>query len=68
MSNRSGKNQIWLIRPDGSGLRQATDAPNGAMSSNQWSPDGSRLAYIEQTTTNMYVFEARKPWSRLATS
>jgi len=62
-SNRGGKYQIWLIRPDGSGLRQATDAPNGAMSSNQWSPDGSRLIYIDPTTTNMYVFEPRKPWS-----
>lgn len=62
-SATGGNYQIWLIRPDGSGLQQVTDAPNGAMSSNQWSPDGSRLTYIDSTTSNMYVFEARKPWT-----
>jgi len=65
-SNRSGKNQIWLIRPDGSGLRQATDDPNGAMSFNEWSPDGSQLHFIEttSTSTNMFFFDPRKPWTK----
>ena len=61
MSNRSGKAQIWLIRPDGSGLRQATDAPDGAWSFNKWSPDGSRLIYTDLATT-MFVYEPRKSW------
>ena len=30
-SNRSGKNQIWSIRPDGSDLRQLTFAPDGVV-------------------------------------
>ena len=55
MSNRSGISQIWLIRPDGSGLRQATDAPNGAMSFNQWSPDGSQLIYSDIGGPNVLV-------------
>jgi serine/threonine protein kinase len=63
MSNRSGKNQIWLIRPDGSGLRQATDAPIGAGSHNQWSPDGLQLTYTDQVGTDWFVFAPRKPWS-----
>ena len=44
-SNRSGKNQIWSIRPDGSDLRQLTFAPDGVGSNPIWSPDGSRIVY-----------------------
>jgi Tol biopolymer transport system component len=44
-SNRSGKNQIWSIRPDGSELRQLTFALGSVSSYNVWSPDGSRMAY-----------------------
>jgi eukaryotic-like serine/threonine-protein kinase len=62
MSNRSGKNQSWLVRPDGSGLRQATDAANGAGSHNPWSPDGSQLICPDDITDQMYVFDPRKPW------
>jgi serine/threonine protein kinase len=60
MSNRGGTSQIWLIRPDGSGVRQSTQAPNGALSYNKWSPDGSRLFYWDDS--NMFVFEPHKPW------
>ena len=62
MSNRSGKNQIWLIKPDGSGLRQATDAANGAGSHNPWSPEGTRLIGGETTTDDNYVFDPRRSW------
>ena len=63
MSNRSGISQIWLIRPDGSGLRQATEAPDGAMSLNKWSPDGSELIYSDIRGTKTFSFAPRKPWS-----
>ena len=62
MSNRSGKNQLWLIKPDGSGLRQATDAPNGAGSFNPWSPDGSQLICTDSIALTMYRYDPRKPW------
>lgn len=62
MSNRGGTYQVWLIRPDGSGLRQASKAANGALTYNQWSPDG-RLVYYDNLTTNMTVFEPLRPWS-----
>ncbi len=62
MSNRSGKNQVWLIKPDGSGLRQATDAPDGAGSFNPWSPDGSQLICMDSIALRMYRFDPRKPW------
>lgn len=42
-SNRSGKLQIWKIRPDGSDLQQITDVAEEVAYS-AWSPDASRLA------------------------
>jgi eukaryotic-like serine/threonine-protein kinase len=42
-SNRSGKFEIWNIRPDGSGLKQLTHYPGAHYP--LWSPDGTRIAY-----------------------
>lgn len=44
-SNRSGKNQVWLMNLDGSGLTQLTEIPEGACQPN-FSPDGMRLVFI----------------------
>jgi eukaryotic-like serine/threonine-protein kinase len=65
MSNRSGKNQIWSIKPDGSDLRQLTFAPDGVMSNAKWSPDGSRILYLGGASGDdrMFVFEPAKPWT-----
>jgi dipeptidyl aminopeptidase/acylaminoacyl peptidase len=65
LSNRSGKNQIWSIKPDGSDLRQLTFAPDGVMSNAMWSPDGSRILYLGDASDydKMFVFEPGKPWT-----
>jgi Tol biopolymer transport system component len=66
MSNRSGKNQIWSIEPDGSDLRQLTFAPDGVMSDAKWSPDGSRILYVGGASSDderMFVFEPARPWT-----
>ena len=65
LSNRSGKNQIWSIKPDGSDLRQLTFAPDGVMSKANWSPDGSRIVYLGGASDDdkMFVFEPAKPWT-----
>ena len=64
-SNRSGKYQIWSIRPDGSDLRQLTFAPDGVGSNPIWSPDGSRIVYSGTASGDdrMFVFEPAKPWT-----
>jgi len=62
-SNRSGNNQVWSIRPDGSDLRQLTFDPRGVASFNIWSPDGARLLYEDWGgAAEMYIFDPRKPW------
>ncbi len=44
-SDRAGGYELWLIRPDGSGLRQLTHQGNGSTNFPQWAPDGSQIAF-----------------------
>jgi len=44
-SDRSGGYQLWLIRPDGGGLRQVTDVRDHTVTIPAWSPDGKRIVY-----------------------
>lgn len=44
VSNRTGKNQLFILNRDGGEARQLTDVPNGAINP-VWSPDGLRLAF-----------------------
>ena len=43
-SSRSGKNQVWVIRPDGGEPFQVTHEDRGVYSA-RWSPSGDRLAF-----------------------
>ena len=66
MSNRDGGNQIWSIRPDGSGLRRLTASSAGAQSYNRWSHDGSKLTFETDGTADgdkMFVFDPRMEWN-----
>ena len=42
MSNRSGRFELWSIRPEGNGLRQLTTTGNV---SSAWAPDGTLMGY-----------------------
>ena len=41
----SGRNQVWIMGMDGTGLRQLTHDPYEAVDPD-WSPDGARLVYV----------------------
>ncbi|HEY8286893.1 MAG TPA: S9 family peptidase [Chloroflexota bacterium] len=44
LSNRTGRDQVWLTTPGGGDTRQLTSFPLGVSEHPVWSPDGSRLA------------------------
>src|SRR5205085_8393980 len=43
ISDRSGSDNLWLMNPDGTGLRAITKETDYALSSPAWSPDGQYL-------------------------
>jgi Tol biopolymer transport system component len=49
---------IWVVRPDGTGLRKVTDP--GGEGRPAWSPDGSRIAFVWFTAggNDLYVVDA----------
>lgn len=40
---------IYVVRPDGTGLRPVVRGLVGGASAAQWSPDGSRIAYLRES-------------------
>ncbi len=57
--------QIFLIRPDGTGERQLTDAPPGVLTGLFWSPDGMRIVYSHSRLEGVFVVEVRTGETRL---
>jgi Tol biopolymer transport system component len=64
VSNRSGQNELWLLSPDGSGLRQLTfGAPDETLiGAGVWSPNGKRIAY-GRVGKQPRIIEVDTPWT-----
>jgi Tol biopolymer transport system component len=65
-SNRSGRIELWKIRPDGSDLQQLTEVGAGFIA---WSPDGSRMATaggLEEPFVKWraWIFDPNRPWKQ----
>ncbi len=58
-SDRSGRYETWTIRPDGSGLTQATKATGPARTEVTWSPDGTQIATNDSVRT--WVEDVTRP-------
>jgi serine/threonine protein kinase len=59
LSDRSGKYEIWKVRPDGSGVTQMTHEPDRDVIAPVWSPDSSKLLY-QLRNVNSYVIDANR--------
>jgi len=60
LSDRSGKYEIWKVRPDGTGLVQMTHEPESEVIAPVWSPDSAKLLY-QIRNVNSYVIDANRP-------
>jgi Tol biopolymer transport system component len=65
LSDRSGKYEIWKVRPDGSELSQMTHEPDREVIAPVWSPDGRKLLY-QVRNVNSYVIDADRPGAEQA--
>lgn len=59
ISNRSGKNQIYVLQKNGGEARQVTNCTNGA-SNPVWSPDGTKIAFSVSLAENEGLEEKEK--------
>jgi Tol biopolymer transport system component len=55
-SDRSGSNEIWTARGDGSGQVQATRFQGPFVGDAHWSPDGQQLAFTAHAHGNADIF------------
>jgi TolB protein len=53
-SNRAGNFDIYVIAPDGSGLKRLTTSPLQE-SDPAWSPDGSRIAFVRYASCPLHL-------------
>jgi eukaryotic-like serine/threonine-protein kinase len=60
LSDRSGKYEIWKIRPDGTGLAEMTHEPGREVIAPVWTPDSRRLLY-QVRNVNSYMIDADRP-------
>lgn len=60
-SNRSGKNEIWMVNEDGGGLQQITDLVKEVPVYPHWFPDGKRLAVLNFNDGSTRIIDLGKP-------
>lgn len=60
-SDRSGRYQIWSMRPDGSGLEQVTETTEGSIAVPNVSPDGSKALVTRENAIAILDLTAPLP-------
>lgn len=59
ISDRSGKYEIWKVRPDGTELQAMTHEPGKEVIAPVWSPDSSKLLY-QIRNVNSFIVDATR--------
>jgi TolB protein len=55
VSDRTGSSEIYVMRPDGTGLRAVTDAPS-IEASPSWAPDSERIVFVSNRSDGRKMF------------
>jgi len=64
-ADRTGRYEVWSIRPDGSGLRQLTSTTGRTWWYPQLAPDGRQIAVTNETGSALIQLAADHPSSRV---
>src|SRR6266705_1593495 len=54
LSDREGSENIWIMHPDGTGVKQVSKDPNNEFTSPGWAPDGKYLYYAAKLGSLSY--------------
>jgi Tol biopolymer transport system component len=56
ISDREGSENVWIMHPDGSGVKQVSKDPNNEFASPSWSPDGNYI-FVSKAGFGINTFE-----------
>jgi Tol biopolymer transport system component len=56
LSDREGTENVWIMHPDGSGVKQVSKDPNNEFASPSWSPDGNYI-YVSKAAFGITTYE-----------
>ena len=56
ISDREGSENVWIMHPDGSGVKQVSKDPNAEFASPSWAPDGAYV-YVSKAGFGINTFE-----------
>jgi Tol biopolymer transport system component len=61
-SNRGGRYAVWSIKPDGGGLRQISEWPDGELMFPTYSAAGDRMVVSDNTGKTSFIINPFLPW------
>lgn len=56
ISDREGSENVWIMHPDGSGVKQVSKDPNAEFASPSWAPDGNYV-YVSKAGFGINTYE-----------
>jgi len=63
-TDRTGRYELWQVRPDGSELKQLTSTTGPEIQMSNWSPDGRSIVCSLQRPGPPFLFNSALPWAQ----